>query len=244
MPHVVMMLWGTLDKFRIWKAFTFILGVMLMLSFGTRGPLVCIGFFGIIFFFFYMKFKGAIYVKLSIIALIITVIINLRDIIFYLAKTFTGLSLSTRILDKIIAGDLGNDTYRGALRDILNSALERGDYFWGMGLFGTSRFGINYPHFLPLDFFCTFGYLLGSIFLALLILLIAFALWTSRGTKSQIFIIYLISTSVIKLFFSSSFIIEPFFYMLIGACFSQILLWRQKYVSPSITCPSKTSGTI
>jgi hypothetical protein len=243
MPHVVMMLWGTLDRFRIWKAFTFILGVMLMLSFGTRGPLVCIGFFGIIFFFFYMKFKGAIYVKLGIVGLIIIVLINLRDIIYFLAKTFTGLSLSTRILDKIITGDLGNDSYRGALRDILYSALDRGDYFWGMGLFGTSRFGINYPHFLPLDFFCTFGYLLGTIFLLLLVLLIGFALWTSRYTKSQVFIIFLISTSIIKLLFSSTFVNEPYFYMLIGACVSQVLLWRQKHVPSSTICTSKPSRT-
>lgn len=243
MPHVVMMLWGTLDKFKLWKALSFFLGVMLTLSFGTRGPLVCIGFFGIVYFFFYMKFKGAIYVKLGIIGLIIVVLVSLRDIVYFLAKTFTGLSLSTRILDKIISGDLGNDSQRGALRDILYSALDRGDYFWGMGLFGTSRFGINYPHFLPLDFFCTFGYLLGTIFLLLLVLLIGFALWTSRNTKSQIFIIFLISTSIIKLLFSSTFVNEPYFYMLIGACVSQVLLWRQKHVPSSTICTSKPSGT-
>ena len=46
LPHVTMLLWATLRQFRIWKAVMFFLGTMFLLSCGTRGPLVCLAFFG------------------------------------------------------------------------------------------------------------------------------------------------------------------------------------------------------
>ena len=225
MPHVAFMLWASLEKFRIWKVFTFVCGFLFLLSCGTRGPFVCIGFFGVIYFFFYMNFKGAIYIKLGIIAVIAIIIANLTNVIYFLVKTFTGLKLSTRILEKIVTGELGNDSYRGVLRDQLYTVIGDGEHFWGLGIFGTMNYGIIYPHFLTLDFYCTFGYFVGIILLTLLGLLIAGALWLSRGKKSQIFIVFLFSISIIKLFLSNSFILEPFFYFLIGACAREFIIW-------------------
>ena len=223
LPHVTMMLWTTLRKFRIWKAVTSFLGFMLMLSFGTRGPLACLAFFGIVYFFFYMKFKGAIYVKAGIIATVALVIVNLRDIIFYLVKMFTGLKLSTRILDRIIDGGLDDDSFRSVLRDRLYDVLANGDHFFGLGLFGCRNYGIIYPHYLPLDIFCTHGYLIGTIMLLLLAVLVGWAFWINRGTKSQEFILFLLSLSVIKLMLSGTYVNELFFYMLIGYCVKELL---------------------
>lgn len=228
LPHVCMMLWATLEKFSLWKSITFFLGLMFLLSCGTRGPFVCLGFYGIIYFFFYMKFKGAIYVKTGIIAITFIIALHLKEILYLLVKTFTNLQLSTRILDKIISGELGNDSQRGALRDILYTALESGDQFWGLGYFGTMRYGIIYSHFLPLDFFCNYGYLMGSILLILLFATIGAAFWITRGQRTQIFIVFLFSISIIKLLLSNTFILEPYFFMLIGICVREILFRIQQ----------------
>ncbi len=237
LPHVVMMLWATLRKFRIWKAATCFLGAMLILSFGSRGPLVCLGFFGLVYFFFYMNFKGAAYVKGAIITIGAILIINLREIVVALVRMFTGMNLSTRILDKIIMGDLSNDSLRGALRDILYRALDNGEYFWGMGLFGCRRFDILYPHFLPLDFVCTYGYAVGYALLILLFGLIGWALWMTRGTLRQQFILFLSSLGIVKLMMTNTFTLEPFFYMLIGLCATEIVNWNRALPSmrPSTT---------
>lgn len=235
LPHVAMMLWATFRKFRIWKAVTCFLGTMFILSCGTRGPLVCLGLFGIIYFFFYMNFKGAAYVKGCIIALAALVIINLRDIVIYLAYTFTGLNLSTRILEKFIMGDLSNDTLRGALRDILYRALENGDYFWGMGLFGCRKYDIVYPHYLPLDFICTYGYAVGYLLLFLLFALFGWALWVTRGTIRQQFILFLFSISIVKLMVTNTFTLEPLFYMLIGTCATEIVNWNRALPSTRLS---------
>ena len=223
LPHVAMLLWATLEKFRIWKAILCFLGVMFLLSCGTRGPLVCLGFFGIIYFFFYMKFKGAIYVKFGIVILGSVILLNLQSIILSLAKLFTGLQLSTRILEKFITGELGNDSYRSILRNRLYEILDSGNHFFGLGIFGCRNYDIIYPHYLPLDLVCSYGYFLGYTLLLLLITLIVWAFVSSRGKKSQEWLLFLFSISIIKLLLSGTFIQEPFFYMLIGVCVTEIL---------------------
>ena len=226
LPHVVFLLWATLKKFRLWKAVVTILGVLFLLSCGTRGPFVCIGFFGIIYFFFYMNFKGSVYVKLGIITLTAIIIANLHSVLLFLVKLFTGLQLSTRILEKFITGELGNDSYRSILRDRLYDVLDSGDHFWGLGPFGSRNYDIIYPHVLHLDFFCAYGYIVGTILLILLVTLIGRAFWVTKGKLSQEFLLFLFSICIIKLLLSGSFIIEPYFFMLIGVCVNEVLYNR------------------
>ncbi len=222
LPHVTMLLWATLRQFRIWKAVMFFWGVLFLLSCGSRGPLVCLGFFGFVYFLFFMNFRGALYVKGAIVALGVLTLVFLREIALFLAQTFLGLNLSTRIMEKIVFGDLGNDTYRGDLREILYGVLERGEHFFGLGLFGSGNYGIVYPHFLPLDFFCTFGYSVGSLLLFALTSLVAFAFYIARGTTVRTFILLLFSLSIIKLMLSSTFVMDTFFFMLIGVCIKEV----------------------
>ena len=227
LPHVMMLLWGTLRQVRIWKAVMFIFGVLFLLSCGTRGPLVCLAFFGFVYFLFFMNFRGALYVKGFIVLLGVLAVVFLREIAIFLAQTFLGLNLSTRIMEKIVVGDLGNDTYRGDLREILYGVLERGDHFFGLGLFGSGNYGIVYPHFLPLDFFCTFGYAVGSLMLVALTSLVALALYFARSMAARTFILFLFSLSIIKLMLSSTYVKEPFFFMLIGVCVSELLYLKE-----------------
>ncbi len=226
LPHVALLLWSTLEKFRLWKAAVFFVGVLFLLSCGTRGPLVCLAFLGLVYFFFFMKFKGAIYVKMGIVSLSLLLLINLEGILLSLASTFTNLKLSTRILEKMITGELGNDSNRSVLRNELEHVMSEGEHFWGLGAFGCRNYDIIYPHFLPLDFACTYGYVLGYALLMLLFVLIGYSLWLSKGTKAQIFIVLLISISIVKLFISNSFLLEPYFYMLIGVCVKVVLDWH------------------
>lgn len=228
MPHVGLVLWAALQKFSLWKMCLFIAGALFLLSCGTRGPLVCLGFFGIIYFVFYMNFRGAIYVKTFFFLSSFVLLIKLEDILLYLANTFTDMKLSTRIIEKFITGDIGNDSYRSELRERLEHVVGDGEHFWGLGAFGCRNYDIIYPHFLPLDFVCTYGYVLGNTLLVFLICLIVLAFVVSRGTKVQVFIVFLFSMSIIKLLLSNTFLLEPYFYMLIGVCMKEVLNWYQQ----------------
>lgn len=223
LPHVAFMFWATLRKFQLWKCAMTFFGVLFLLSCGTRGTLVCLGFFAIFYFFFFMNFKGAIFVKGIIVALGLCVAIFIREIAIYLAQTFLNLNLSTRIIEKLITGDLGNDSYRGVLREKVYNILDNNGNFFGLGVFGLRIHGINYPHFLPLDFFCTYGYVVGWVLLLLLSLLVGWAFWVSRGRTAQVFILLLFSISIIKLMMSNTFLLEPYFYLLIGCSAREVL---------------------
>ena len=155
-------------------------------------------------------------------------LIKLEDILLYLANTFTDMKLSTRIIEKFITGDIGNDSYRSELRERLEHVVGDGEHFWGLGAFGCRNYDIIYPHFLPLDFVCTYGYVLGNTLLVFLICLIVLAFVVSRGTKVQVFIVFLFSMSIIKLLLSNTFLLEPYFYMLIGVCMKEVLNWYQQ----------------
>lgn len=74
-------------------------------------------------------------------------------------------------------------------------------------------------------FFCSYGYFVGSILLILLFGVIAWAFWITRGKTEQVFIVFLFSISIIKLMLSGTYILEPFFYFLIGAC-AKVIFFR------------------
>lgn len=223
LPHVSLLLWSMMERFRIWKLLVFIAGVLFLLSCGTRGPLACLGLFGIIYFLFYMKFKGAAYVKTAIVVLFSFFVAYMRTIVSLLGNTFVKLSLSTRILEKFTTGELGDDSYRSILRDKINDVLANGSHFWGLGAFGCRNYNVIYPHFLPLDFACTFGFFIGYILLSGITLLVVYAIWKTRGTRKQIFIILLFCIGFAKLFLSNTFLLEPYFYMLIGVCVKETI---------------------
>lgn len=223
LPHVLMLLWSTLETFRIWKAFVTVIGLLFLLSCGTRGPFLCIAFFGIIYFFFYMNFRGAIYVKTGIITFAAVLIANLNSVLYSITMFFAERGLSTRILEHFASGEMENDTHRSVLREKLESVLQSGDHFWGLGAFGCRNHDVIYSHFMPLDVASTFGYFTGYLILLLLAVLIVTALRLSRGTKRQVFIVFLISLGIVKLFLSNTFLLEPYFYMLIGVCMKEVL---------------------
>lgn len=222
-PHIALILWSMLEKFRIWKIALFVIGCVFILSCGSRGPLVCIGFFGIIYFFFYMQFKGAIYIKMFLISLATLLVVKLNDTLFFLARTFLDMKLSTRIIEKLVSGEIGNDSYRSSLRARIYEVLNRDGHFWGLGPFGTRNYDIIYPHLLPLDFFATYGYVTGTLLLVLLCFLLGYSIWITRGRRAQIFIVFLSSLSIVKLMLSNTFLLEPYFYMLLGFCITVVL---------------------
>lgn len=218
LPHVTLLLWNSLNKFNIFHIVFMIVGVLFLLSCGTRGPLVCLAFFGIIYFIFFMNFKFAFLIKGIILSIAGIMLLFLHEIISYIAFMFTGLNLSTRILDKFISGELGNDSGRSSIKIVFYKILDNSDSITGIGYFGSQRFGYIYPHDIILDFQLSYGYVLGDILLASICCLCVLAIYYSKTKYERCMIIMMFSFTIIKLFLSSTFLTEMFFYALIGYC--------------------------
>lgn len=215
LPHVFMMVWATIRRFNIFTLLLSILGVVMILSFGSRGPMACLGFFCLVHFFCFMNFKYSTYVKVGIVGLCGLAMPFLVEISLALRNFFDDLGLSTRIVDRILRGGLTHDTGRGAIRDKLYYILDNSDNIFGFGLLGSQRFDIIYAHNLFCDVFFSFGYYLGGLLLIALFTLIIWGVIKARGIERQ-FLLFLFSMSIIKLMVSNTFIADPFLYMLIG----------------------------
>ncbi len=231
LPHVAMLLWASMRKFNlITTALTFI-GVVFLLSCGTRGPLFCLAVFGVVYFMFFISFRYSAIVKILIVAIASSLLLFLNDIIFYFVRTFTNLNLSTRILEKFVTGDIGNDTGRAELRAALLRYDDVYGDFFGIGYFGSERFGYVYVHHVVYDFFFSYGYVLGTLLLLALLALLALGLFLARSKTQRAFVLLMCTLAVVKLFLSGTFLTESFFYVLIGYCVSIIMNERMKIVN-------------
>lgn len=217
LPHVVMMFWATMRKFNVLTLILGILGFLLILSFGSRGPMACLGFFCVLYFFCFMNFKHSAYVKVGIVGFCVLALPFLVEITIAIKRIFEDFGLSTRIVDRILRGGLTHDTGRSGLRDKLYNILDNSDNIFGFGLFGSQRYGIIYAHNLFCDVFFTFGYYIGSLFLIVVSVIIALGVIAARGVERQ-FMLFLFSISMIKLMLSSTFVADPYFFLLIGYC--------------------------
>lgn len=218
LPHVLMLTWASLRKFNPVTSVVAFAGIVFLLSCGTRGPLFCAGMFGIVYFLFFMNFRYSYAVKAFLLAFSSLFILFMNEILAFLIYFFTDLSLSTRVLDKFLSGELGHDSGRGWLRGLVWRNLDVHGDFFGLGLFGSKVYGVIYAHSLYLDFFATFGYFTGSLLMFLLFATVAWALWVSRGTESQKFLLLLVAAGLLKLFLSSTFALELFFFIMLGYC--------------------------
>lgn len=217
LPHVMFMFWVTMRKFNFFTLILGIIGIFLVLSFGSRGPLACLGFFIFVFFFFFMKNKYSKYIKIALISLFALIIPFTVEFTLLIKYTFEELNFSTRIVDRILTGGMTHDTGRSGIRDTLYNLLDKSDNIFGFGIYGSERFGILYAHNFFCDIFFSFGYYLGTIFIIMFVSLLVYA-FVMANKKEKECMLFLFSLSFIKLMVSNTYIADPLFFMLIGYC--------------------------
>lgn len=196
-------------------------GIFLSFSYGTRGPILAI---------FVFLFAGACismfkskktYVKVSSVALtaVLLLIASSERIVVNAATRislwFSQLGLSTRIFDYFINGEIAYDNGRNLLKDTVQTAIYERPLL-GHGIMGDRVLLGTYVHNLPLELWCHFGVLFGTVFLIALVGLAVLALFKSRGKQQFVFVGMFVCFVFIKLMFSGSYLIEPYFFFMIG----------------------------
>lgn len=227
LPHVMFMFWQGIRMASVWKILLGILGFFLIIAYGTRGPLGCLGAFCLVYFFFYTKFRFSFIIKSILISLGGIVVLFPQTILLFLEKILSSLDMSTRIVERMLGGGLFHDTGRGFIKMKLYEYLDRPNTFWGYGLFGCSRFGMKYPHDYILDFIFSFGYMLGSIILIILSYIMLKAYIVCESKLERGFMLLLASCTLLKYNFSSTYISEGLYFVLLGFCTTMLIKHRQ-----------------
>ncbi len=218
LPYLLFMAWETLSDLKIWKIPFLVLAFFLLVMLGTRGPLV----FAILFIVLYtLFFTGKFsFVKLLVVFVGVLIYMNLFDILTFLYDETENVGMSTRITAQMLGYEEINNSREG-ITDLFFHYMKSEDYnsFFGAGIGGSfSRLKLIYPHNLFVDLVFTFGYLFGNLCFIGLVVLILLAFYKAKKTVEKQFLLFLFILGFATLFLSDTFVKQPWFYMLIGAC--------------------------
>lgn len=233
LPSVIYITWIALERFHIRDFFTLsvfssvtfaILGFLLESSFGTRGPLVCIVLFAVIYVLLIKKTKRPWLYRTIVLMIGVVVYYFLNEFLLFMAGVTSSLGMSNRIFTLALDGTFtqgeSSSDERWMIIDSIKNELNRDDIsaLWGHGFTGFWEKLGGYPHNIIYEFLLTFGLVVGGVFIIYLLSLFVRAYVKNRDVSIRGFFLVLLICGFIKLLMSNTFLSEPFFFMLIGYC--------------------------
>lgn len=199
-----------------------VVGALLLMFMGTRGPLVIYVFFIAAYFIFFVETRRPKLVK-SAIALVAVVFYAFSDLIAMgLMAISASFGMSTRVFESMLSDNMiGLEASRGRdeiIMDLMNHLIT--DNPWvGYGLGSDKEYnGLFYSHNVIVEILFSFGFIAGGIMLVALAVLIWKAFKSCKSREERIFLMAMFCSGFMHVCFSSRFVWEPHFYMLIGVC--------------------------
>lgn len=219
LPHVLMVSWRALKSFVILNIAPMLLGLMLLLSFGTRGPVICAIVFIAIYLLFIRPSKYQKTMRIITVACAVYAMSFLDQFMTFMQLMTFQLGMSTRVFDKYFEGELEDSSGRDYIRETLLRELSIDNSLFGHGVLGSYPYVNTYPHNIVLEFLFSFGWVWGIAILFCIVYIIAKMLINTHQCEINVtFGIILVIASILKLCFSSTFVDDALFFMLLGYC--------------------------
>lgn len=221
LPSVLYLFWIMFEKFNFIDLSFFLVGFFLECSMGSRGPFVCILVFAAVYLFFFKRYKHTTLIR----SLIVIGTIFLYFFSTYIALMMIGLlslfGKSTRIFDKMLDDSLINYEESSGRDMIQGWLLQRlqGNNGNGFGLLADRLEGA-YAHNIFVELWYDFGYVSGSIVIGVLLFMFLWLILNTKNKTNRILAILFFVVGFVKLQFSGSFIVDRYFFFLIGFCIS------------------------
>lgn len=226
LPHACLVFYRMLQKPNGWNISGFVLSCLLLFMLGSRGPVLCIVVFAVVVLLVGKNVKRP--VMFFIIALCAVLLFFFEDLLqivlnwaYNLAETF---GLSTRVFDKYLSGDFAVSNSRTQIQDAVMHYLNENPVF-GLGIYGDRRVaGGHYAHNIFIEILAHHGYVIGSILLITIgTYVVRTYLFARReGDGVSLLVLMLLLGCNLKLVVSGSYLLEPFFFFLIGYCVTQM----------------------
>lgn len=225
LPHVLMAVLTAFKKRSVSSIVFSLLGIFLILSFGTRGPLLCLFIFTAGLLIMISPFKNKILGNTITIGAISVILVMFDRLLLSLRDLISSIGMSTRIFDYYLMGMIADDSSRGDIRRMALDALSD-HLITGLGLAGDASVMGGYSHNVIVEFLTSFGIIAGSILLLLLFVLYYRSFRSCRTSGQKEMWLLLVVCGFVQLLLSGTFITSPFFYMTLGYC---ITLVRNKH---------------
>lgn len=227
LPHICLVYYTVVLRANPWNIGAFLIGVVTLLFLGNRGSLLCLGIFVIFTILFSGRLKHPIlFLVLSVGVMVVLFAFGALDFLYKLAEQ-NGFSL--RIFEKLEKGEITDSSGRDKLRERVVEYILLYPMM-GMGIFSDRRIaGGLYAHNIILEIVLHFGMVLGTVILVLVfyLLIVAFLhLRKKRDVMTVGFFSAMVFSHVIKLFLSSSYLVEPYFFFAVGFAYASVQEWK------------------
>lgn len=226
LPHACLVFYKMVQKPNPWNVSAFVMSCLMLFMLGSRGPVLCIIVFAAVVLIMGRNVNRTL--MFGIIAVVALLFIFIDDLLYTvliwaykLADTF---GLSTRVFDKYLTGNFTVSASRLEIQEQIMTALNKNPVF-GLGIYGDRYVtGGHYAHNILIEILSQYGYFFGTILLGTLaVYIVRTYLFTGRSkdTVSTLVLMLLMGCNL-KLMVSGSYLLEPFFYFLIGYCTAQL----------------------
>ena len=199
--------------------------IIYILISGTRGPVICVMILFVLWTFIYQK-KVKYRVE-AIVGCIVLVLLNYLGVFYRLLEKLSLFLQSigiqdNRIMNMLFSGEIWDSSGRDDIFPTIWEAIMKRPML-GYGI-GGDRLLLpknSYVHNIILELFCDFGIIFGSIIFIYLMWLFIKSILEKNSDFSGVCLI-IFSVTVLKLMMSSSYIISPILFLLIGMCLNHI----------------------
>lgn len=217
LPCLLFIVWDTLRTPNIVNTIISLLGVIILFSLGTRGPIVCLLAFIVLFLLLFKEYKHPIRNRILVFCAGGVLYTFLTPILLAVQGLLMSVGASTRIVNTLLEDTFDDSHGRDDISSFMWGEIMK-DPWSGHGLAGDRVTGhwASWSHNFALEIFMAFGLALGCVILGVLLwMLIKIVIKDIHSVHTQ-FTILLFCSSVMMLMFSSSFLQEPMIYLFIG----------------------------
>ncbi|HOA19594.1 MAG TPA: O-antigen ligase family protein [Sedimentibacter sp.] len=209
----------------------FVFSTIGILLIGARGPILCIVVYIIVFIFNNIRgynSKGRLMFYLASIFIFCIGIIFFNDIIYLVSKVLDYFNIYSRTINFLL-----NDTFNLSEREKLYFGafqLIREHPLIGIGIAGDRLYFQGYVHNLFLELILNYGIILGFSFSIMLIYIFAKSIISVDKETSNFNLIF-ICLGVIPLMFSSSYLVNVWFWIYLGLILKTIFKFNKRNYS-------------
>lgn len=222
LPHALYLFYYFFKHLSVKTLFCAVLSLLLLLSYGTRGPVVCTVFFIASYVFLSVKSKYRFWIIVVIGIAGYFLITNLMSVALFMSEITNQLGMSDRIFKLVLEEDYTHTSGRDDMLSQGFSALQSAPIF-GYGLGGSWVTLKGYSHNLALDILTSFGFFVGSIILfAFAFMFFITYLRVRKDTDKLPIFLLLFSCGFVKFFMSAYALGDLYFFLLIGYCVGRL----------------------
>ena len=236
LPSALFVIYYAFERARVGYALVAVVTVFSLFAYGTRGPILCVLIFVAVALLLQLGRIRSPWLRVLTAAVIIAAVsfLAFTDVLVELSKElskqFGKWGFSTRVFDYFVEGDIAEDSGRSHLLARAWAGIWDKPLF-GHGLLGDRVHFSSYPHNLFAELWFQFGIIGGTIVIAAILILPIRALHRQRRQPLRVlFLAMLICMTFVKLMLSSSYILEPYFFFMLGVC---LKLVREPLAAPA-----------